>query len=197
MKKPIIPASNSKHQIRKTDESVKQLILRRVNKNQSHSEEEITDEKLDKYNEKETILDMVSNMPFRKFISKNKEIIVYGKKFKPAFYNQLFRLTGLKPDPKFPHRRPNIFAKYTLDIVYDSFPNGIISYLQENNPADATGFRMYKHFQLFSKLGEKKLVDIIKSSINVMERSKYMDHFWRLWAKENNRPYQGYIFEDE
>lgn len=196
MKKPIIPASNSKHQVKKTDESVKQLILKRVNKNQPSQDEDITDEKLDKYNEKETILDMVSKMPFRKFLSKNKEIAVYGRKFTPSFYRQLFRLTGLKPDPKFPYRRPNIFAKLTLDIVYGSFPKGIINYLQENNPADAEGFRMYKHFQLFNRLGEKKLVNIIESSTGVMEKSKYMDHFWRLWALENNRPYQGYMFED-
>jgi hypothetical protein len=195
MKKPTITNSGTKPQVKQNEDLAKQLILNRVNKDSQ--KDKFTDESFDQYNEKETILDMVSKLPFRKFISKTKEIAVYGRKFRPAFYNQLYRLTGLQPDPLHPNRRPSVFAKLTLDIVYSSFPDGMVSYLQENNPADADGFRMYKHFQLFSKLGEKKLLDIIDSSIKIMKKSRHMDHFWRLWSKENNSPFQGDMFEDD
>jgi P63C domain len=194
MKKSTIPASNSKSQVKKTDESVKQLILNRVNKIPHPSEDLFSDENFDKYNEKETILDMVSKMPYRKFVSKGIE--EYRKRFKPSYYKQLYRLTNLKPDPNNPHYKPWKFARLTMQIIYRSFPDGIIEYFNEQNPADATGFRMYKHHQLLSKLGVKKLLEILKNATRVMEQASNWDHFLRLYGKELNYTYQGGMFED-
>jgi hypothetical protein len=191
MKKPIITASNSK-QVKKTDELVKQLILNRVNNNSSS--DKFLNENLDKYNEKETILDMVSKMPYRKFIAKEKAI--YEKKFPRIFYDELFRLTGLLRDPNNPNYKPHVFARLTLQIIYRRFPEGIIKYFEEENPTDVNGFRSYKHFQLLNKLGEKKLLSVIEEAVGIMKTSNHWQHFLRLYALKFGLTYQIPLFLD-
>lgn len=190
MKKSTINSVKS-HQVKKSEEDVKQLILNKVNKPLS---EKFTDENFDEYNQKETILDMVNKMPYRKFLAKG--ITVYGKKIRPEFYNQLFRLTGLKRNPHHPNWKPRIFAKHTLTALYRRFPDGIIKYLQENNGADVYGFRMHKHFQLLNKLGEAKLLSVIEDAIRVMKTANNWSHFLRLYAIEFGLTYQATLFED-
>ena len=195
MKKTTTTTAIKSEQVKQNEELAKQLILKRVNKDTQ--KDNFSDESFDQYNEKETILDMVTKLPFRRFISKNREISDYQKRFPLIYYRELYRLTGLQPDPNFPNRRPSIFAKHTLDIVYKAFPDGMISYLHENNPQDLYGFRMYKHFQLLSNVGVAKLEQIIKTAVRIMRQAKYLDHFFRLYSKELGSTYQLDMFDEE
>lgn len=179
------------HQVKKVNSAVTQLILNRVNK---ESEDKFLDDHMDNYNQKESILDMVNKMPYRKYIS--KRVRTYKKRFRPAFYDELFRLTGIKRDKDNPHFKPHIFSKHTLNIIYSNFPKGIINYFNENNKADIHGFRLYKHFQLLNQLGETKLELIIEHAIKIMKLAKNWSHFLRLWGQECQTTYQTTMFED-
>ena len=191
MRKEITNKSNT-HQSRKTQSNLAQLILTKVNK---PSEDIFLDANLDNYNQKETILDMVNKMPYRKFIS--KQIRIYKKRFRAAYYDEMFRLTGIRRNKEQPHLKPNIFGRYTLEVIYSNFPDGIISYFNENNKADEYGHRLYKHFQLLNNLGETKLALIIEDAIKVMKQANNWTHFIRLWRQENRAVYQGTLFEEE
>lgn len=191
MKKPINNTATGR-QVKKSNSEATQLILNKVNQ---HIDDKFLDENLDNYNQKESILDMVNKMPYRKFIS--KKIRTYRKRYRTAYYDEMFRLTGFKRDKENPHYKPHIFAKHTLEIVYRNFPDGIISYFNENNKADINGHRLYKHFQLLNQLGETKLALIIEDAIRIMKLGKNWSHFLRLWGQHCKTTYQTTMFEDE
>lgn len=171
----------------------RQLLLEKVN---APENDKFSDVSFDRVNEKKTILDMVDRVApsFQRFV--NNVVNQYRKKFPSEFYDELFRLKGYKKDSKKPYIRPMIFAVYTLEVVYGRFPDGIVAYFNEVNPADETGFKIFKNHQWLNELGNEKLVTIISEAIALMKECKYWDEFKRTYAIKYGMPYQIAMFEE-
>jgi hypothetical protein len=58
------------------------------------------------------------------------ELAKWAKRFPDEFYAQIFRLKGMKHDPK-TSRRPHIMAQITVDLVYDRIGPGLTQELRD------------------------------------------------------------------
>jgi P63C domain len=103
---------------------------------------------------------------FEAFIS--KELAPWVKTFQDEFYQQLFRLRGIKTDDI--RKRPQYFGKLTNEIVYARLAPGVLQELRHKNPTMETGVRRDKHHQhLTREVGHEKLKDHLVAATALMK----------------------------
>jgi hypothetical protein len=92
--------------------------------------------------------------------------------FVEAFYDHLYRMTGLKRDKNNPHYRPNIFALYTIKYIYRRFSiKNLMEELRSRNPfITAESMREFKHYQYFNEENYLKLLNFINDFIKFCDR---------------------------
>ena len=99
-----------------------------------------------------------------------KELQPYVKTFPPAFYENLFRLRGLKYPPETPKFRPQYFGLLTNDIVYERLAPGLLEELKKQAGKDEKKAKL--HQRLTQEVGHPKLREHLASVIMAMKMSK-------------------------
>ncbi len=154
-----------------------------------------SDESLDKELTKQFLTDYTIHNPRRRYI--RDELAPYIKKFPLKFYELIYSLHGWPTENENLYSRPAIIGKWTNDLIYYRFPDGILKTLQDKNPYTSVGYRLHKHFQYLTSIGEIDLKQFINDAITIMETAINWDHFKRLFAKAYGKPVQGTLFPEK
>lgn len=120
--------------------------------------------------------------------------------FVEAFYDHLYRMTGLKRDPQKPNHRPNIFAVYTIKYIYRRFNiKNLMIELQSRNPfITAESMREFKHYQFFNEENYLKLIGFIDDFIQFAdEHPTPLYQFDIDYCKKYNLTTDGDMFYNE
>lgn len=120
-----------------------------------------------------------------KFIA--KELQPWVKTFPDEFYDQLFRLRGLK----FPNdtvKRPQYFGHLTNDIVYKRLAPGVLTELKASEPKTPSGKRKGTLQQrLTPDLGHPKLREHLASVCTIMDFSEDYEDFLKKLDRRHPR----------
>jgi hypothetical protein len=113
-----------------------------------------------------------------KFIS--DELLAWAKTFPDEFYEQIFRLKGLRYS-QISSKRPRYVGSLTNDIVYQRLAPGVLEELKRITPKDEKGRRKHKYFQRLSESdGQQKLREHLSNVITLMRASPNFPVFYRL-----------------
>lgn len=112
-----------------------------------------------------------------KFVA--KELQPYVRAFPPDYYEELFRLRGLKYPPENPKFRPQYFGLLTNDIVYDRLAPGLLGELKALAKKDER--KAHLHRRLTQDIGHPKLREHLASVTTIMKLSStYPDFIGKL-----------------
>lgn len=120
--------------------------------------------------------------------------------FIEAFYDHLYRMTGLKKDEKNLHHRPNIFAWYTIKYIYRRFSiKNLMGELQSRNPfITAESMREFKHYQFFNEENYIKLLGFINDFVKFADEHPTRLHQFDIdFCKEYNLTTDGDMFYND
>ncbi|WP_368647932.1 P63C domain-containing protein [Castellaniella ginsengisoli] len=108
-----------------------------------------------------------------------KELQPYVKTFPPEYYEELFRLRGLKYPPENPRFRPQYFGVLTNDIVYARVAPGLLEELKRRAAKDEK--KAHLHRRLTQEIGHPKLREHLASVVTAMKLSDdYSDFVSKL-----------------
>lgn len=106
-----------------------------------------------------------------------KELAAWAKRFPDEFYQQIFRLRGWEWKGM-KVNRPQVFANYTKDFVYERLTPGLLKELEAKNPTDGKGARKAKHHQwLTEDIGHPALAQHLYAVIGLLRIAKTWDEF--------------------
>ncbi len=106
-----------------------------------------------------------------------KELQPWVKTFPDEYYEQLFRLRGLK-FPSHKVKRPQYFGHLTNDIIYKRLAPSVLKELEKTAPKNEKGRRKSKLFQgLTPELGHPKLREHMSSVLTIMKLSEDYEDF--------------------
>lgn len=163
-------------------------------------QEKITDESLDRENEK--ILLTSGKIIDLSEIKKNldsyfiAEASVYEKRFPQLFYDEIYRLNKW-PIPKNKTIRKYIVGRFTNEIIYMRFTSDGLFKLQYLNPYATMFMRTYKHFQFLSDEGKILLDQFIYEAIECMNECSTWYEFRLKYGQKYNLNVQMRLFEDD
>lgn len=98
-----------------------------------------------------------------------KELQPYVRTFPTDYYEQLFRLRGLKYPPSNPSFRPQYFGVLTNDIVYERLAPGLLEELKRQQAKDEK--KAHLHRRLTQEIGHPKLREHLASVVTAMKLS--------------------------
>lgn len=108
-----------------------------------------------------------------------KELQPYVKAFPTDYYEQMFRLRGLKYPPDNPRFRPQYFGVLTNDIVYSRVAPGLLEELKKQAAKDEK--KAHLHRRLTQEIGHPKLREHLASVVTAMKLSSdYPDFITKL-----------------
>lgn len=108
-----------------------------------------------------------------------KELQPYVRAFPADFYEQMFRLRGLKYPPENPKFRPQYFGVLTNDIVYERLAPGLLEELKRQASKDEK--KAHLHRRLTQEVGHPKLREHLASVVTAMKLSdNYPDFINKL-----------------
>lgn len=108
-----------------------------------------------------------------------KELQPYVQTFPADFYEELFRLRGLKYPPDNPRFRPQYFGVLTNDIVYERLAPGLLEDLKRQAKKDEKKAQL--HRRLTQEVGHPKLREHLASVVTAMKLSNdYTDFISKL-----------------
>ena len=108
-----------------------------------------------------------------------KELQPYVRTFDPRYYEELFRLRGLKYPPDNPRFRPQYFGVLTNDIVYSRLAPGVLQELKAHAKKDEK--KAHLHRRLTQDVGHPKLKEHLASVITAMRLSTdYQDFIGKM-----------------
>lgn len=108
-----------------------------------------------------------------------KELQPYMRTFPVDYYEQLFRLRGLKYPPENPKFRPQYFGLLTNDIVYERLAPGLLEELKKQAKKDEK--KAHLHRRLTQEVGHPKLREHLASVVTIMKLSSdYQDFIGKL-----------------
>lgn len=108
-----------------------------------------------------------------------KELQPYVRTFPADFYEEMFRLRGLKYPPDNPKFRPQYFGVLTNDVVYERLAPGLLEELKKQAKKDEK--KAHLHRRLTQEIGHPKLREHIASVVTAMKLSSdYKDFISKL-----------------
>jgi len=109
-----------------------------------------------------------------------KELQAWIQTFPADFYEQMFRLRGLKFSSA-SVQRPRYFGNLTNDIVYKRLAPGVLNELKRVTPRNDEGRPTAKYFQsLTTNIGYPKLKEHLGAVVALMKISKSWSQFMNL-----------------
>ncbi|ATF87581.1 P63C domain-containing protein [Burkholderia gladioli] len=112
-----------------------------------------------------------------KFVA--KELQPYVRAFPPDYYEEMFRLRGLKYPPENPKFRPQYFGVLTNDVVYGRLAPGLLGELKALAKKDER--KAHLHRRLTQDIGHPKLREHLASVTTIMKLSlNYPDFISKL-----------------
>ncbi|WP_186247326.1 P63C domain-containing protein [Burkholderia gladioli] len=112
-----------------------------------------------------------------KFVA--KELQPYVRAFPPDYYEEMFRLRGLKYPPENPKFRPQYFGVLTNDVVYGRLAPGLLGELKALAKKDER--KAHLHRRLTQDIGHPKLREHLASVTTIMKlSSNYVDFISKL-----------------
>jgi P63C domain len=184
-------------EIEESKEDVKNEILFRTIEEDKKKKKERDQKKEDEIND-------LTGGAYKKHKSFNlillKSAVFRNVTFIEAFYDHLFRMTGLKKDENNPHHRPNIFAEYTIKYIYRRFNiRNLMDELRDRNPSiTAESMRDFKHYQFFNEENYVNLLCFIKDFIQYCdEHPTPLFQFDIDYCKHYNLTTDGDMFYNE
>lgn len=112
-----------------------------------------------------------------KFVA--KELQPYVRAFPPDYYEEMFRLRGLKYPPENPKFRPQYFGLLTNDVVYGRLAPGLLGELKALAKKDER--KAHLHRRLTQDIGHPKLREHLASVTTIMKlSSNYPDFIGKL-----------------
>lgn len=129
------------------------------------------------------------------------ELQPWVKTFPNEYYNELFRLRGLK----FPNdsiQRPQYFGYLTNDIVYKRLAPGVLDELKKVVPKNEKGKAKARLFQKLSdNIGYPKLREHMASVVTIMKLSNdytdFMNKIDRIHPRFNDTMILPYVFDED
>jgi hypothetical protein len=110
------------------------------------------------------------------------ELRPWAKTFPDEYYKQLFRLRGWSA--KSIKSRPGVVAKWTIDMVYDRLPPGVLEELRRVTPRDDSGHLKHRlHQRLTPQVGHPRLREHLHTVIALMRASSH----WKGFKEVLNR----------
>ncbi|MCG6540169.1 P63C domain-containing protein [Pseudomonas sp. KSR10] len=108
-----------------------------------------------------------------------KELQPYVRAFPADYYEELFRLRGLKYPPENPKFRPQYFGLLTNDIVYERLAPGLLEELKKQAAKDEK--KKHLHRRLTQEVGHPRLREHLASVVTAMKLSNdYPDFISKL-----------------
>lgn len=108
-----------------------------------------------------------------------KELQPYVRTFPAEYYEEMFRLRGLKFPPDNPRFRPQYFGVLTNDIVYARVAPGLLEELKRQAAKDEK--KAHLHRRLTQEIGHPKLREHLASVVTAMKLSTdYHDFISKL-----------------
>lgn len=108
-----------------------------------------------------------------------KELQPYVQTFPADFYEEMFRLRGLKYPPENPKFRPQYFGVLTNDVVYERLAPGLLEELKKQAKKDEK--KAHLHRRLTQEVGHPKLREHLASVVTAMKLSNdYTDFISKL-----------------
>ncbi|WP_072432797.1 P63C domain-containing protein [Azotobacter vinelandii] len=98
-----------------------------------------------------------------------KELQPYVRAFPAEYYEELFRLRGLKYPPENPKFRPQYFGLLTNDIVYERLAPGLLEELKKQAAKDEK--KKHLHRRLTQEVGHPRLREHLASVVTAMKLS--------------------------
>ncbi|GAB3585615.1 P63C domain-containing protein [Hymenobacter daeguensis] len=152
------------------------------------------DETLDKENEKRFLAEFKLNNPrLARYIG---ELQPYVVTFPMEFYEQIYRLHGWSTDPENLRKRPGIVGAWTIKLIYDRFPTGMVDELRSRNPRTLSGDLLHKYFQLLTAEGSSLLKEFIQEAIDLMKQCGSWAHFESVFARKCGKSWQTFLFDN-
>lgn len=159
---------------------------------QAFIDEPGTDAALDKENEKQFLEGFkLHNPALARIIGELKPYVVT---FPKEFYKQIYRLHQWSTEPENLRNRPGIVGAWTIEYIYNRFPNGTVPELRSRNPRTAAGDLMFKHFQMLTEEGAELLKQYIQEATLWMSQCSSWSQFQSLFARNTGKPYQTFMF---
>lgn len=106
-----------------------------------------------------------------------KEIQPWVKTFPADYYEEMYRLRGLKYPPDNSNLHPQYFGRLTNDVVYRRLAPGVLAELKKQASKDERKARM--HQRLTPEMGHSKLREHLASTVTVMKLSDDYQDFLR------------------
>jgi hypothetical protein len=99
--------------------------------------------------------------------------------FVPEYYDELYRLTGLKKSETNPHQKPDIFSVYTIKYIYRRFNiKNLMQELWNRNPfITGQSFREFKHYNFFDEANYLRLLGFINDMVTFAKKCNTMYEF--------------------
>lgn len=119
-----------------------------------------------------------------------KELQPYIRTFDPEYYENMFRLRGLKYPPDStvvkPQYRPQYFGKLTNEVVYKRLAPGILEALKEESKKETK--KTHLHRFLTAGYGKIELVKHLARITMLMEQSQD----WQMFMEKLNKKFPRY-----
>lgn len=113
-----------------------------------------------------------------------EELQPWQKRFPDVFYKELFRLNGWDYTVNGIKKRPQVIGKWTLTLVYDRLPKGVLDELKARTPKTPSGEYSAKlHQSLTLDVGEPTLTAQINKIIAIFQVSDNMRDMWQKFKK--------------
>lgn len=111
-----------------------------------------------------------------KFVA--KELQPYMKTFDADYYEEMFRLRGIKYPPAIANYRPQYFGTLTNDIVYKRLAPNILEALKSEAKKVKKNHKLFQH--LTADYGRQELIKHLGTVVGLMKVSKDWDDFISL-----------------
>ncbi|MBN1184217.1 MAG: hypothetical protein JXB49_18150 [Bacteroidales bacterium] len=175
---------------------LQQLILQLT---EQKTENRFSDVNLDRENEKIKLISgkEITIAEVKKTIAEAAGPYFPIFKNETEYYSEIFRLNNWKEEDPKQYYKPPIVGKYTNEIIYQRFSNGILPMLQHLNPYIGNRWnREYRHFQWLTEEGKEKVEIFISEAVKIMKTCDNWYEFRVKYYKEYGIPFQMDAFKD-
>jgi hypothetical protein len=126
----------------------------------------------------------------------SEEINHYVNQFPIEFYKEIFRLNGWPYDDENVKKRPAVVGRWTNEMIYERFPQGVLAKIKERNPIIKGRYRRHKNYNLLSEeVGLPELQEYISNAIFLMKVAPNWRKFRDMLRRALGKDYEQELWE--